>query len=238
LTDTACVQDGSGITLAIIPARGGSCALPGKHLRRLAGLPLIAHTIRAARAAGLVEHVLVTTDDPAIRRVALTEGADAPFLRPSELSTDDAPTPPVILHAVRWFEQHRSDPVSVVVTLQPTSPLRGPDQIDAALRLLDDPAVDSVVTVAETGLPVSVLGMVRSGRWQALAPGETARRQASASAVRLTGGIYACRRSVLTARQVVGAAPTALVVDPETAIDVDTEEDLHAARAAMRRRAR
>ncbi len=142
----------------------------------------------------------------------------------------------MIVHALEWFERHDPRPVSRVVTLQPTSPLRTAAQIDAAIALLDDPEVDSAVSVAEVGLPTSVLGVVEDGRWRAMAPGEAARRQVARGAMRLTGGIYAARRTILTADRVVGVSPAALVVDASTAIDVDNEEDLRLARAAVRRR--
>ena len=226
-----------GATLAVIPARGGSRGLPGKLLRTLGGVPLIVHTIRAAAAAARLDHVLVSTDDPAIRRVSLGSGADVPFLRPPELSTDEAPTPPVIRHAVEWFEASTGRPVAVVVTLQPTSPLRGADEIDAAVALLDESRVDSAVSISELGLPISVVGQVDGGRWRSLAPAGTApRRQASPPAMRLTGGIYVSRRELLDRDLLVGDRVAPLVVGPDSAIDIDTADDLSAARAAWRRR--
>ena len=228
-----------GATLAVIPARGGSRGLPGKLLRRLGGVPVIVHTIRAARSAQRPDEVLVSTDDPAIRRVAIANGASAPFLRPAELSTDDAPTPPVIRHAVAWYEASTGRSVDIAVTLQPTSPLRTATEIDAAIGLLDDAEVDSAVSVASIDLPVSVLGHVEQGRWHGLAAaGTIARRQAAPPAMRLTGGIYVTRRHLLDRDTVVGERVAALVVGPDSAIDIDTAADLRAARAALRRRRR
>lgn len=226
-----------GATLAVIPARAGSRGLPGKLLRSLGGVPVIVHTIRAARAATRLDHVLVSSDDPAIRRVSQASGADAPFVRPAELSTDDAPTVPVIRHAVEWFESSAGRAVAVVVTLQPTSPLRTAQEIDAAVALLDEERVDSVVSVAELGTPVSVIGQLENGRWRGLAPPGTApRRQASPRAMRLTGGIYVSRRELLDRDVLVGERAAALVVGPDSAIDIDSAADLRAARAAWRRR--
>lgn len=222
--------------LAVIPARAGSRGLPGKHLRRLGGVPLIAHTITAALHARRVSHVLVTTDDRRIRAAALRFGAEAPFLRPSELSTDEAPTTPVIQHAVEWFERNRGMAVDVVVTLQPTSPLRTAAQIDDALVLLDDREIDSAVSVAATGLPVSVVGTEIGGRWHPLATRpRDARRQSAPQVLRLSGGIYATRRDVLRRGALIGSATAAVLVEPSTAIDIDTVDDLRAARLAWRR---
>lgn len=223
------------LALAVIPARGGSRGLPGKHLRRIGGVPLIVHTIRAALEARRVGRVIVSSDDPRIMAAARHHGAEAPFRRPAGLSTDEAPTAPAIEHAVRWVEG-AGGAADLVVTLQPTSPLRTAAEIDAAIALLDDPSIDSAVSVAPTGLASSVIGVERHGRWQPLAPADRdARRQAVPEAMRLTGGIYVTRRAVLAGGRLIGDACAALVVDSARAIDIDTEDDLRAARAVWRR---
>jgi CMP-N-acetylneuraminic acid synthetase len=230
------VTSSDRLALAVIPARGGSRGLPGKHLRRIGGVPLIAHTIRAALEARRVGSVIVSSDDPRIMAAARRHGAEAPFRRPAALSTDEAPTVPAIEHAVRWVEEAGNGAADLVVTLQPTSPLRTAAEIDAAIALLDDPSIDSAVSVASTGLASSVIGVERRGRWQPLAPADRdARRQAVPEAMRLTGGIYVTRRAVLAAGRLIGDACAVLVVDPARAIDIDTEDDLRAARAAWRR---
>lgn len=221
--------------LAVIPARGGSQGLPGKHLRRLGGLPLIAHSVRAALDARRVGEVIVSSDDAAIRAAAERHGASAPFARPAELATEWAPTAPVVEHAVAWVED-AGRRVDVVVTLQPTSPLRTAAEIDAAVALLDDPAVDSAIAVTGTGLAVSVLGVSIDGRWRGLDPdGGNVRRQAVPQAMRLTGGIYVTRRAVLRTGRLVGERAATLIVGPDSGIDIDTADDLLAARAAWRR---
>ena len=80
-------------TLAIIPARGGSKGLPGKNIRSLAGLPLIAHAIKAARLVPFVSRCIVTTDSKEIAAVARSYGADVPFLRPAALATEGSGNP-------------------------------------------------------------------------------------------------------------------------------------------------
>src|SRR5438552_3620575 len=122
------------LTLAVIPARGRSKGLPGKHLRLLGGEPMITHTIRAALGAQRVDRVVVSTDDQAIAGVARVAGAEVPYHRPEELATDETPMFRVIDHAVRALESD-GESVSVVVTLQPTSPLRSAQEIDAAIAL-------------------------------------------------------------------------------------------------------
>ena len=226
----------SSLTLAVIPARAGSRRLPRKNLRLLRGVPLIEHTVRAARSAARVDRVVVSTDSEAIARVAVTAGAEVPFLRPAELATDDAATLPVIRHAVEWFESNEG-PVDVVVTLQPTSPLRGAGEIDAAVALLDDPAVDSAVSVAPIGLSASVVGVLEDGRYRAALGADRRPRDGEPvpPAVRVTGAVYVTRRALLREGRLLGDRPAALLTDAATAIDVDTLADLRRARRLAQR---
>lgn len=136
-------------SIAIIPARGGSKGIKGKNLRELAGKPLIAWSILAARAAERIDQVVVSTDDEAIAEAARAYGADVPFLRPASLATDAAPTEPVMAHALDWYEA-AGQKFDNIVLLQPTSPLRREGTIDAALARFEAEAGDSLLGVCET----------------------------------------------------------------------------------------
>jgi pseudaminic acid cytidylyltransferase len=92
--------------LAIIPARGGSKRIPRKNIRPFAGLPIIAYSIEAARACGLFDRIVVSTDDAEIADVARSLGAETPFVRPAELSDDYCTTVAVIKHAIGWVNEH------------------------------------------------------------------------------------------------------------------------------------
>jgi CMP-N,N'-diacetyllegionaminic acid synthase len=220
--------------LGVIPARAGSIGLPEKHLRLLGGRPLVQHTIEAAWGSRRLDRVILSTNDPRIARAARAVGVEVPFQRPDELAGERAPTVAVIQHAVAWAEEAGST-VDIVVTLQPTSPLRTSAQIDDAIALLDEPDVRSAVTVATLGEPISVVGSLRDGRFLRCASGAgDQRRQAAAPAVRLTGGVYVTRRDLLAEGMLIDAAPAALLVEDETAIDIDTIEDLRRARRARR----
>lgn len=137
-------------TLGVIPARGGSKGLPDKNIRPLAGLPLIAHSIRAAALMPVVSRCIVSTDSERIAEMARTYGGDVPFLRPPALATDDTPMAPVVRHALEWVERAEGTSYDAVLLLDPTSPARVPDQITAAMdRLLADDSLDGVVSVSE-----------------------------------------------------------------------------------------
>ena len=115
--------------LAVIPARGGSKGLPGKNIRPIAGLPLIAHSIRCAALSPEVDRCVVSTDCEEIASVARQHGGCVPFLRPAELAQDDTPMIPVLQHALREMEQRDAQRYETILLLDPTSPGRLPVDI-------------------------------------------------------------------------------------------------------------
>ena len=134
--------------LAIIPARGGSKGVPGKNIRPIAGLPLIAWSICQAREVVGIDHVVVSTDSEQIAEVALAYGAEVPFMRPSELAEDTTPTEPVMRHALDWYTAKGVN-ISTVILLQPTSPMRFPGSLNAALERFKSDSADSLLAVCE-----------------------------------------------------------------------------------------
>ena len=135
--------------LGIITARGGSKGVPGKNLKLLAGKPLLAYTIEAARASLVLDRVILSTEDEAIAAAARELGCEVPFIRPAELSRDDTPHLPVIQHASAWMQNQGNYQSDVVMVLQPTSPLRTATDITNAIALLESSGADSVLSVTE-----------------------------------------------------------------------------------------
>ncbi len=135
-------------TLYLIPARGGSKGIPGKNIKHFLGKPLICHTIDQARGAGADDaDICVSTDSEEIRRVVEEYGLKVPFMRPEELATDTAGTYEVLLHALDFYEK-KGIHYDTVVLLQPTSPLRRPEDIINAIGLMRE-GTDMVVSVCE-----------------------------------------------------------------------------------------
>src|SRR5512134_3581554 len=122
--------------LALIPARGGSKGIPRKNIRNFAGSPLIAWSIAAGLQANSVSRVIVSTDDEEIASVAREYGAEAPFMRPSDLAQDRTTDLPVFEHALKWLEDIEGYKPDIVIQLRPTSPLRPKDCVDSAVRTL------------------------------------------------------------------------------------------------------
>lgn len=134
-------------TLYIIPARGGSKGIPGKNIKPLAGKPLIGYSIDVARQLAEDKDICVSTDDPKIINTVENMGLKVPFVRPPELATDQSGTYEVLLHALDFYESNGVH-YDTLVLLQPTSPFRTVDDVQACLNLYS-PDIDMVVSVKQ-----------------------------------------------------------------------------------------
>lgn len=225
--------------IALIPARGGSKRLPRKNLLPLAGKPLLAWTVEAARAARRVDRVILSTDDAEIAAVGRAHGAETPFIRPAELASDEAGTLDVMLHALRMLAA-ADETCDLLVVLQPTSPLRSAADIDAAVALLRNKTADAVISVCETEHPpewsntlpddLSMAGFFRPGI-------RTRRSQDLPRTFRLNGAIY-----VYSARRLLHSGSLdmddncfAYLMPRERSIDIDDALDFELAQLLRQR---
>lgn len=117
--------------IALIPARGGSKGIPRKNIVKLLGHPLLAYSIDAALQSQVVDEIYVSSDDDAILSVAGAHGAKL-IKRSEENAQDQSPTDPVIAECIASL---KLDPSSIIILLQPTSPLRQPIHIEQSLAL-------------------------------------------------------------------------------------------------------
>ncbi|MFQ5712260.1 MAG: cytidylyltransferase domain-containing protein [Candidatus Geothermarchaeales archaeon] len=222
-------MDPKSFVVAIIPARSGSKSLPKKNLRALAGKPLVAWTIEAALRSELIDRVIVSTDSEEIAKLSREYGADVPFLRPDELATDYTPMLPVLQHAVRYLEEKEGYGVDVIVTLQPTSPLRDEGDIDEALRMFLKGNVDSLVSVcAVRHHPYKMVRVVEGKTKPIIAAGrEHERRQDLPKVYRHNGAIYVTKRAILMREnRILGENTLAYIMPEEKSIDIDSALDL------------
>ena len=216
-------------TLAVIPARAGSKGIADKNLATLCGRPLIAYTIEAALQSQLVSRVVVSTEDERIARSARQAGAEVPFLRPAELATDEATNVEVFADALERMRQLGfGGPWAVL--LQPTSPLRRAEDIDAAGRLMMQRDADVVVSVTEAQ-PHPWLAMKSDAEgWlkPALFEGQAQpSRQEFPPMYYLNGAIYLVKiEPFLERRSMYGPRTTAYVMPRERSVDVDEPVDL------------
>ena len=135
-------------SIAIIPARSGSKGLPDKNIIKLKDKPLLAYSVEAALASGEFAAVHVSTDSPLSADIARQFGADEPFLRSEETSSDTASSEDAIREVLRRY-QEQGVTFDAFMLLQPTSPLRTAEDIHAAFALLKENNADSVISVCE-----------------------------------------------------------------------------------------
>jgi N-acylneuraminate cytidylyltransferase/CMP-N,N'-diacetyllegionaminic acid synthase len=136
--------------LAIIGARSGSKGVPDKNVRMLAGKPLMAWIINVAKSSKYINRVIVSTDSEKYREIAISCGAEVPFLRPEFISDDHSPEFDYIKHAIDWLAVNENYVPDIVLRLFPTVPFQTADDIDACLeQLFAYPQSDSSVVVAE-----------------------------------------------------------------------------------------
>jgi len=211
------------LTLALIPARGGSKGIPRKNIRQIAGKPLIAWTIEAALAVPEIARVVVSTDDEEIAAVAREWGADVPFLRPAELASDEAPGIAPVMHAIEQVPGH-----DALILLQPTSPLRSAGHIAALLAFARVGGATSVVSVCEVDdHPAWMFHREADGsldRYAASA--DAARRQDLPELFTLNGAMYWIETARLRETgALVNDDTLGFVMDAQSSVDIDTMLD-------------
>jgi pseudaminic acid cytidylyltransferase len=124
------------MNVAVIPARGGSKRIPRKNIKNFCGKPMIVWSIEAAKASGLFDHIIVSTDDDIIAEVATRWGAKVPFMRPAELSNDYAGTTEVIAHSTQWVLD-QGWPVTAVCCIYATAPFVQADDLMRGLKAFE-----------------------------------------------------------------------------------------------------
>jgi CMP-N,N'-diacetyllegionaminic acid synthase len=228
--------------LGIVPARGGSRAVPRKNLALLAGRPLIMYTFDAAKQSRRLTRTLLSTDDDEIAACGRACGIEVPFMRPPELATDATPSIAVVEHLLAELERREEYRPEIVVLLQPTSPLRRAAHIDAAVDRLIETGADSVVSVVKVPHqfnPVSVLRL-DGDRVTSFLPAPASpvlRRQDKPEVYARNGAaVYAVRRATIAAGTFFGADCRALIMSPEDSIDIDDQFDLVVAEALLQTR--
>jgi CMP-N-acetylneuraminic acid synthetase len=218
--------------LGVIPARGGSKGIPNKNLAPLCGRPLLAYTADAVKASTRLTRTIVSTDDPLIAESARSLGLEVPFMRPAPLAVDEAPMLAVLQHAIDAMESNGFN-TDIVVLLQPTSPLRRGEHIDAAIDWLQRVRGDSVVSVVEVPHqfnPASVMKL-EDGLLRPFLDGPTATRRQDKPRLYARNGpaVLAVHARVIRQGSLYGNESWPLGMSVEDSIDIDTPSDLRLA---------
>lgn len=217
--------------LGLIPARGGSKGLPGKNLKLLCGKSLLQRAFESAVAAGVLDRIILSTDDQSIASHARELGLEVPFLRPPDLAGDASPMIEVAIHALSTLAQNNYMPDALMI-LQPTSPMRRPEYIRDAVRALrenpDADAVCGVVALPKELCPHYVMKITPDGWLDFFLPegAQYTRRQDVPPAYSRDGTLYlACTATIMKERSFYGRRCLPLPITPEYSLSIDTPGD-------------
>ena len=219
--------------ICVIPARGGSKAIPGKNLVDLNGRPLLAWSITAALTSKAFSRVIVSTDSDAIASTARQWGAEVPFIRPSHLAQDEVHAVHVVLHVLDWLEQMERVAPTGVMMLLPTGPLRRAADICCAVEMFRTRSASAVISVVDLGKYMTNLRYLDGDRLERVAPQENpnAQRQGLRKLYSVNGSMFLAKPDLLRAAgtfHMDGAL--GYVMSPLHSIDINAPEDLSFAR--------
>ena len=201
--------------LGITPARGGSKGIPRKNIKEIAGKPLIAWTIEAAKASKLLDQFVVSTEDSEIASISKKYGAEV-ISRPYELATDEASTLSVLQHVLSEMDSE------AVVLLQPTSPVRDKDLIDRCIQKYKKKGVDNLAT----GF---ICKFMEYGTY-------TQRRQDLKGFFYDDGNVYVIKDSLIKEGKLFGRSRERFETTREQNIEIDDEFDFWIAEQVLHKR--
>lgn len=231
--------------LAVVTARGGSKGIPGKNIKPLLGKPLIAYTIEAAKASGVFDRIILSTDDEEIARVGKEYGCEVPFMRPKNLAEDTTPHLPVMQHALKWLKDNENYSPDYTMILPPTAPLRQAFHIKDAVELMIKTNADSVLAVAEIPkdfTPYKAMIKDENGFLELVLGGpvskRTIRRQDTPVAYWGIASIYLFRTKLLfdpKEPNFYGEKVVPYIVENKYLVDIDTPDDWERAEEALKK---
>jgi len=222
----------TSIIVGVIPARGGSKGILRKNIKQLNGKPLIVYTIESALASGVINKLIVSTDDDEIAQVCNSYKKVLVYKRPRELSTDTSSTEAALINACEQLSSLENIKADYVLTLEPTSPFRSAETIQKTVELLLKPNIDSVVGVTEV---TSVLGRIDGDVFSHIFPNQPRRRQDRKALYQESSTIYGTSMQVLRDKKlVIGDFPAPMIVPKKEALDINDEFDFQLVESVMK----
>lgn len=216
------------MNIVVIPARGGSKRIPRKNIKDFCGKPMLAHSITCALQSGVVDKVVVSTDDEDIAEVAKSYGAEVPFLRPPQLADDFVGTSPVVRHAIEALRK-LDWPLEYVACIYATAPLLSPRLVASAYQQLIAEQADYVFAAARFSFPIQrAIMQTESGGVTPFDPvGITQRSQDLPPAFHDAGQLYwGHYRTWLDLNKRIFSPSSQMIVLPDYLVqDIDTLDD-------------
>ncbi|MCB9426829.1 MAG: acylneuraminate cytidylyltransferase family protein [Flavobacteriales bacterium] len=214
--------------LGLIGARGGSKGLPGKNIKKLAGVPLIGWSIKSGLSSKKIDKLIVSTDCKEIASIAKEYKAEVPFLRPTELASDEASSYSFIRHAVDYFLQS-NETYDYLVLLQPTTPFRKEGDIDKMIDLAQkEPDVDMVVSVVKSKANpyYNLFEEDKDGYLQKCKQSVASRRQDVKEVYEINGSVYVIKTTSLLEKGTLNFDKVLkFEMSSEYSIDIDNQMD-------------
>jgi len=226
--------------LAIVPARSGSKGLKNKNILQMEGKPLLGWPISAALKSKYVDEVVLSTDSEEYKKIGVEQGANVPFIRPSDLAGDKVASIDVILHCIEWFET-QSEFFDILVLLEATSPMTEALDIDNALETLVYSSENtSIVGVskAECNHPIFAYKKDESSLLMPFVnqSGQAIRRQKLEDAFYLDGSLYISNIDALKKKKTFYTESTMGFEFPKwKAFEIDDEIDFEVVELLMKK---
>lgn len=222
--------------IAIITARSGSKGLPHKNIKLLNGKPLLAYSIIAAKESGMYDKIVVSTDSEEYAKIAKEWGAEVPFLRSSENSSDKASSWDTCREVLNDYKK-LGEEFDTFTLLQPTSPLRTADDIKNAFNIMNEKNADFVVTVCKLDHPIGLCNNLPEDNSLDgfLEKKNNTRRQVLGDHYRLNGAFYLVRINAFPDDNFIYIKNSyAYIMPTERSLDIDTELDFVLAESVMK----
>lgn len=224
--------------LAVVPARGGSKGIPLKNIQPIHSVPLVAIVGHLVRDLPIIDRSIVSSDHDEIIKIAVESGLDAPFKRPEHLSGSQIGDWDVLTHALQEMEKMDGCQYDLIVMLQPTSPMRTKEQIQAAIDKLIIGQYDSIWTVSETDSkhhPLKQLQLVGEQMEYYDDNGkEIIARQQLEQLYHRNGVAYVITRECLLVQKTIKGKKSGALIIKEPTVNIDTWQDLRLAEYMMK----
>ena len=216
--------------LCTICARGGSKGVKNKNIKELNGKPLIAYTIEQAKASGLFEHIVISTDSDDIANIAKIYGAEVFFKRSSEMATDTAGKLDVIRDAFKRSEEYYNRTFDYLIDLDATAPLRSVEDIIDSFNQFKENSNDNLITAMPSRRSpyFNLVEQDENGKvyLSKKLDNKIIRRQDAPKSYDMNASIYIWKRDIIINENSIFLEKTGLYVMPEErSIDIDTEFD-------------
>lgn len=219
--------------LFLITARGGSKGVPRKNIRKVGSLPLIAYKIIAAQGTDFEKRIIVSTEDTEIAEVAREYGAEVPFVRPDNLASDEASSMDVVAHAIEWIENNDTNKYDYICLLEPSSPFASADDLEKAIKLIDEKKADTLLGMVEVGVTRNFIHQLDDcGRlslfYDEIKKINSVRRQSQAKEYTMNGCMYVAKWDYFKKCKLFHSINSIPYIMPaEKSVEIDTMTDYY-----------